>query len=491
MTIFDRLGHQVGSFLGNIQAGRQKALQFENPATWLRETGAAHSAWSPDLGMVDKQQELYQRLSWVSTAVGHVANQAAGVKLEVMRTGSDEELAEQDSHEFEKLLQKPNPAQSRYEFLQAVYSFYALTGNSYTWLNKSNENAPPAEMWVIPSSRIRPIPDRQLYVKGYMYDPGNGVEVPLEPWEVMHWKSFNPQNRYIGLSPIEALATVSVGDMKMQEWITNFFGENNAKTPGILAFAEAIPDAEWQRIQNDFKEQHGGTKRNFMMLRNTGAGGVDWTATNMSQSDMEFLASRQFNKEEIYAKIAPGLASWLDVNSTEANSKTGRDAFFELGVWPHLEALGQKFTNDIMPVYGEDLIAQFEDIRPVDRLLKLQEQQAFERTHTVEEVRKEVYGDDPLGDERDTVVIGLSNPADRPDFEPEEDNPDEDKDKEKEQFKAYAEKRVREGKYAELDKFEFHFLGADEQRALKAEVNAPTMLLDNLVKMTDAVRQAV
>jgi len=479
MNIFERAAWTAG----RMKLMYQKAVYGELPH-WLSQTADIERSHVPNLATQQNQANLYTKLSWVSIAVQHVSRQAAGTTLNVKQMVG-EETEDIQNHPFEMLLRRPNPAQSRVEFLETFFSYYKLTGNSYVWLGKVNEDAPPIEMWTIPSYRIRPVTDGQLYIKEYMYDPGDGKEEPIEPWRIFHMKTFNPNDRFVGLSPIEALAKVAVGDLSMQDWNTNFFGENNAKMPGILAFADSIDDPIWDKMQKDIKDQQGGTKRNLMMLRNTGQGGVNWVATAMSQSDMQFLDGRQFNKEEIFAMFAPGLSSWLDINSTEANSKTGRDSFYELGVWPMHTALAEKITNDILPSYGDNLMCEFDDVRPVDRELKLREQEGFERTHTIEETRKEWYGDDPLGDERDQQIalqkqqqasgIGAIMEA---------------KAHEREQFRSFAKRRISENNIDDIYKFKFHHLDILEQEAVKAEFSlaGEKYLADQLMKAIDAVR---
>jgi hypothetical protein len=95
----------------------------------------------------------------------------------------------------------------------------------------------------------------------------------------------------------------------------------------------------------------------------------------------------------------------LSENNTQANSVVGRASFYELAVYPMQIMIAEKITNSILPRYGgRKLVGQFEDIRMADKDMKLREQEAFERVHTVEEVRKEIYGDEPLGDERDKLL---------------------------------------------------------------------------------------
>ena len=79
------------------------------------------------------------------------------------------------------------------------------------------------------------------------------------------------------------------------------------------------------------------------------------------------------------------------------------------GVYPKLVQIAEKITNDILPSYGDNLVGEFEDIRPSDRLLALQEQQAAERVHTVDEIRQKFYNEQPIGDERGALLVVETN----------------------------------------------------------------------------------
>ena len=195
---------------------------------------------------------------------------------------------------------------------------------------------------------------------------------------------------------------MATGDLKMQAWNTKLFGENNARLPGILAFADSIPDAEWEKIKQDTRDK--AAKRELMMIRHAGKGGVEWMQSALSQKDMEFMAGRKFNKEEIFGIFAPGLASMLDVSATEANAIAGRATFSEYALWPLLVAVAEKISNNILASYGDDLVGEFEDIRFVDRALELEEQQEYSNTHSIDEIRNKYYSDKELGDERGEML---------------------------------------------------------------------------------------
>ena len=280
---------------------------------------------------------------------------------------------------------------SRSEFIIATVSDRGLTGNGYWWKYQIDEFATPTELWVIPSHKMRPVPDERLFIKGYLYDPGDGQEILLKPWEVVHFREYHPLSPFVGLSPIEALSVIAIGDMKMQDWNTRLFAESNARLPGILAFADPIPDSEWDKLQSESVKS--AAKRQLIMLRNVGKGGVQWMQQSMSQRDMEFIAGRQFTKEEIFNIYAPGFVSMTDKNATEANATAGKATYREQTIHPLLVGMAEKITNDLLPSYGDKLKGKFEDVRLSDRALELQEQQEYAKTHTIDEIREKFYGD--------------------------------------------------------------------------------------------------
>lgn len=417
------------SILDNLlaRAGYRKATQM---APLLQATGEGQQYTVPDLTLAEAQEQLFERLSWVYGAVMAVATMVASATLSVKKLRG-EKREDVPNHPFELRLMRPNPLDSRTELMVKLASYYALTGNAYLWLlrrNPANPKQEPDEMWVLPSHQVTPIPDGKMFIKGYDYDPGLGQDHQIIlPHNMVHIKRFHPRNWFVGLSPVEALAVVAEGDLKAQRWNTNFFGANNAKVPGALSFGDRLGNTAWDALKQQVKEQWGGTQRNGpLMLNGVGQGGATWVQMGLSQSDMEFLGARTFTKEEIYSIFAPGLASVLDVNATEANAKAGKATFAELAVWPVCVAIAEKLTNNLLPVYGDNLVAEFDDVRVVDRVLEMQEQEAYGRVHTINEMRAKYYDDDPLEDERGEMFpaqIGASTAMPQDEDEAQDDMP--------------------------------------------------------------------
>ena len=383
-----------------IEALKAEQIKYQ---PWLLQT-AASEKWSlPDPSVYNNQADLFRLLGPVLTAVEQVALAGALTEFNVVEVNGEEEPKDIPNHEFEQRLYKPNPLDSRFEFLYGTIAHWKLNGNSFWWLNKVSPDSSPDEMWVIPPSMIQPIPDERMYLKGYMYYPGNGMEIFMQPWEIVHFKRFNPFSRFMGLSAIESIALVSQGDLGMQDWSTRFFKENNARMPGILTFEQMIQEEQWKKIKEDTRE--ASKNRELLMLRGTGQGGVKWMQNAVSQKEMEFLEARKATKSEIYSVLAPGLESMLDPSATEANANAGKRTFTETTVYPMLVMMQEKITLNILESYGEKLRGEFEDIRITDRQLELQERTADEKIMTLAELREEYKSLNPLGDERDDLLV--------------------------------------------------------------------------------------
>lgn len=402
----------IKSELEAIKAQRQKWEQ------WQLQTADAESYTLPDPSVYENQADLYRVLSWVLLAIDITASSAALTPFSVARIIAGKEPKDIPNHEFELLLNHPNELDSRFEFLYATIAFYRLTGNAYWWLNSKDKDTPPDEMWFIPSSMIIPVPDKYMYLRGYMYYPGTGAEIFLEPHQIVHFKRFNPLSRFVGLSAVESIALVAGGDLGMQQYNTTLFANNNGRLPSVMTFEQMIADPTWEKIKSDTRD--AAKNREMLMLRGVGQGGVNWLQNAVTQREMEFIEGRKFNKEEIMTTLAPGSYTMLSENATQANSVVGRASFNELTVYPMHVMMNEKITNSILPRYGgRQLVGCFEDVRVTDKDMKLREQEAFERSHTMKEVREEIYGDDPLGDERDDLLVsqvgassgGITEPA--------------------------------------------------------------------------------
>jgi len=188
MTIIDRAIHSIASRFGYMKADAARQLP-----SWASLYGNAYEHSYPDAGRERGQYRYYSGSAAVWSAVNAVARTAATTSFSVKRRRPGEELIDIPSHPFELLLQLPNPYHSRYRLLESTFAYIAITGNAYWFLNRTDAESEPDEIWIIPPHNMAPIPGGDTaMVQGYVFENDSGERARLETWEVVHFCTFNP-----------------------------------------------------------------------------------------------------------------------------------------------------------------------------------------------------------------------------------------------------------------------------------------------------------
>jgi len=188
-TTVSRLGYtKAGRVdIGTVFAGEAPLLQGD---TW----GAMSQ---------DDWERLAITSSWVYSDIDLISKEGARADLEVHeQTGEGLEAVE--NHEFEQLMRKPNRFMASSFLRRYTLSWLLLRGEAYWWL-VAGRGGSLVEIWPIPSTRMRPIPDRQEYISGYGYSARHGepeVRIPVE--QVCFFRLPNPFDYHRGLSPLTA-----------------------------------------------------------------------------------------------------------------------------------------------------------------------------------------------------------------------------------------------------------------------------------------------
>jgi HK97 family phage portal protein len=358
-----------------------------------------------NLSKYTDQAGVFGTSSWVYIAVDIKATAASLVNLNVLRREGAKKIAV-DNHPLELLFQTPNTFQTQLELIYNTVAYLELTGNAYWFLNGAPAGA-PAEIIPMRPDRVRIVPgySTDRMINGYIYDL-DGVQIPLAPEEVLHFKLFNPRDDYYGMSRLESAALAIQTDIKQQEYNRNFFGKNKGIPAGVVNVENMIPDVVYEQLKRDWENSYGGTERKTAFLR---GGTVKWQDVGISQTDMDFLAGRQFNKEEILQiyRIPPGL---IDKNTTEANALAAFELFTTNTIWPSMMYMAQKIQATILPYYGDNLVLEPDDIRRKDGAAERAEIQAASSFLTINEVREDYYNKPPRSD-GDLYAAGAGSAA--------------------------------------------------------------------------------
>ena len=427
----------------------------------------------------DEWERLAITSSWVYSDIDLIAKEGARAKLEAHER-KGEELEAIPDHEFEQLLRRPNPFMSTSFLKRYTLSWWLLRGEAYWWL-VPDQGGQLAEIWPVPSSRMRPIPDKKTYISAYGYRSKHGepeVRIPVN--QVCFFRLPNPFDFHRGMSPLTAYSMALKTDKGAQTWNQDTF-KDGVPFRTILSVPENMSPANYERLKEEIADEFVARKR-MLVAR---GGDMNANELGLSNKDMEFLAGREFTREEIDRVFGVPAGFWAK-EATRANTEAARSILIELAVWPLLQMMAEEVDAQIISRYYEESVTvQPEDIRPRDRALLVQEREMYWQVQTVNEARQEL-GLEPLEDEElGEKLVPLAVKGAPPAFgggggpnpfeaqgESDEDEDEEELEKEAKadlrRWRGIALRRLKAGESPGDYEFESEYIPADVSQQVKA-----------------------
>ena len=270
-----------------------------------------------------------------------------------------------DRHPVLALLGRPNPAQGKADFLEAVFSQLLLSGNAYLEAVQAPEavGALPVELHVLRAERISVVPGADGWPAAYEYAVGGrkhrfvlGQEGQAAP--VCHIRFYHPGDDHYGLSPLEAAATAIDVHNSASRWSKALL-DNAARPSGAIVYngsdGQARLSAEqFERLQAEMETHHQGARNagRPMLLE----GGLDWKPMGFSPSDMEFHKTKEAAAREIAIAFGvPPMLLGIPGDATYANYQEANRAFYRLTVLPLASKVSAALAHWLSGHAGEAL----------------------------------------------------------------------------------------------------------------------------------------
>ena len=320
---------------------------------WMQQVAA--QSQETDYGLHANQSKAYMLSAWVHICVSRIGETMAGVPYGVYELQEEEKIAVVN-HPLEQLLKRPNYKWTGYEMKEATTIYVELTGNCYWFL--SPESGWPLEAWLLRPDRMKIVPDRNEWIKGYVYTV-NGVDCPLSPEEVVHFKRFHPLHDYVGLSTIEAEALGIELENKALLWDISFFRES--AVPSAVVDVGKISDGDYEDVKKQWNKKYKGSA-NAHKTAFVRGGDTKVSTISVSHKDMQLLELLGFTREMIFNAHGVPLGLFSE-NATEANALVAERTFMNRTIHPKLQRMGEKISTEILSRFGDNLVGEFEDVR--------------------------------------------------------------------------------------------------------------------------------
>lgn len=271
-----------------------------------------------------------------------------------------------EEHPLLDLLADPNPEQGYAQFWYALARQWGATGNVYISCVGKPEQAPwanPQELWVLPSHRTKPIPDKsrrrqgkaEAPVLGYVYD-GDGGKQEFLPSQILHIKRPHLRDPIVGLSPNKELE--SALNLLWNALTSNSKYFKNGAMPGLVLEKDAgVAQDVLKRFMEQTDAALAGVGKRGANLYLTGGWKLN-TAAGNSPKDAEFLGLVDLMVKWILAvKGVPPFAIGLLEHANWSNSVEQQRYFYDRAIRPFNQAMFDAMnTHAMVQVWGGDLM---------------------------------------------------------------------------------------------------------------------------------------
>lgn len=356
-------------------------------------------AHSPELE-TKMAYEAILRNVWMYSSIYAIATSAAELPCGIYNKGpatkgGDFQLEDQDP--ISKLMQRPNPIQTRSEFIEACFWSLELGGGKLfieCVPNKQN----PKELWVLDPRYMEVKKDKENYLTGYTYKL-DGVPIPFTKDEIIFHRYFNPTDAYEGLSASTPAGDSINADIASNDYNNEWFG-NSAIPSAVLEVERRMSDEECNLLRRQWEMGHkkkGRRHRTGILF-----GGVKFNVIQKSPRDMEFTKQKVLAREEILAGygVPPVMVGLLE-SVNYGNSKEQRKLFWTQTMRHKLRSLAERFTME----FGYDgqkrkFMFDLSDVEALQEDQEIKSRIAFNITKallmTPDEVRRIFYKMQPL-----------------------------------------------------------------------------------------------
>jgi len=310
--------------------------------------------------------EGYMKNAIVYRCVNEISKGAASVPFRIISRDGDEF----EAHPAMDLLSRPNPLQSYTEFMNALFGYLLLSGNSYMLRITGMANI-PKELHLLRPDRIKieggkgAMPSKYEYIINgriesvYDVDQENGFS------DLKQVKLWNPLDDFYGMSPLNA-AAVEVDQHNLSSKHNINLLNNGARPSGAVifkpkddqGFAVNLTESQRQQLLTDLNNRFQGTANagRPMLLE----GDFDWKEMGLSPKDMDFINLKHMSATDIAMCFGvPSQLVGVPDAQTYSNVAEARLALYEETIIPMLMKVQSDINEWLMPQFGDDIEFQF------------------------------------------------------------------------------------------------------------------------------------
>lgn len=297
------------------------------------------------------------RLAVVERIAGDLAY-AKGKLFRVDENGDEHELTD---HPFLDFWKKPNPLHemSNAALWRLLEIYLDLKGEGY-FIIERDEFGQPAELWTVPTHWVQQTPylDHPFYTVRLT----SGVIMPVSVDDMFVMKELNPVDPFRrGLGQAEALADEIETDEYAAKFQKRFFF--NDATPNLVISMPKSTEEQRKRFRAEWMERFKGVFKSHGVATVNGEAIINKVGDNMK--DMDMVNGRTFLRNAVLEHFGvPREIMGITESSNRATSEAAQYIYAQNVLMPRLLRREEAINEQIIPLFGPDLVWHFDDIVP-------------------------------------------------------------------------------------------------------------------------------
>lgn len=301
-----------------------------------------------------------------------------------------------------KLIEEPNPFMDYEELIELTLIDYLLVGNSY-WLKwRTNDAGQPLALYRLAPPFVKVVPG-SFGVEAYQYQlPSMEKPLVLPPELIVHFKQANPHSPYLGLGLVKGGSRMLDLELALTDTQASYY-EKKAQPSMVVQSERRVPREVFKRLQNQLRQMYGGPKNAGAMM--VLEAGLKYQSIAPSAADAAFEPITTLSRDRILSMFrVPG--SLLGIPDATGKVSDSQRVFDQKTMRPLLNKLQKAISRGVTSAWALDFFIDYDYIMPVEDRIRLTSSFAVIPGVRVREVR-EYAGLEPLGDERDDIVLNL------------------------------------------------------------------------------------
>lgn len=297
-------------------------------------------------------KEGYSENPIVFACASIIANATASVKLEVYTTDAKGNKKVDTKHPLLDLMAKPNPMQTWEEFAIEMVAWHRVAGEFFVL--RLPETGKPKELYIL-NPDLMDVKGAESGNIPLRYEYGAGEKKRVYPVnrltgesQILHIKTFNPNNQWRGLSPLSPAARATDIHNNGSKWNSNLL-LNSARPSGVVEVAGTIDETTINRLREYFKKAWEGASNagNVPLL----TGGAKFTQLSHSPKDMDFEKNMAGAAKDIGLVFGVPLPLLTMEAATFSNMDAAQERLWTDTVLPLLNLIIKKLSQFLVPLF--------------------------------------------------------------------------------------------------------------------------------------------